>query len=201
MARIRSVHPGLLTDEAFMCLTVEQPLANTLYIGLLMESDDAGIFEWKPMTLKARILPAVNMDMAPILTCLKNHKFVTDYELDGRYLGAVRNFCRYQRPKKPHYTLPRTPEIEEWVSFKDRKFGTGGEPVLHRSETGSPKSPQMKEEGGSKNPSQKAKSQDTTVQDDPLGARPSSTPARENGSSATQDLESDPFAERGVIHA
>ena len=70
MARIRSVHPGLLTDEAFMTLTVESPLAIPLLVGLWMEADDAGTFEWKPLTLKARILPAITQNISELLDVL-----------------------------------------------------------------------------------------------------------------------------------
>ena len=64
MARIRSVHPGLFTDESFMSAS---PLARIVMIGVWTEADDNGVFEWKPLTLKARLLPADNADMAAIL--------------------------------------------------------------------------------------------------------------------------------------
>lgn len=147
MARIRSIHPGLLTDEAFMTLTVEQPLAIPLYLGLLMEADDYGIFEWKPMTLKARVLPAAPADVSMLLQVLVEQRFIVCFEVDGRKLGAVRNFCRYQRPKKPSAVHPRTPEVENWIALKERTSPTGSEPVPHQSGTGGENPPQM-EDGG-----------------------------------------------------
>ena len=76
MARIRSIHPTILTDEAFMALTVERPLAVALLIGLWMEADDAGTFEWKPLTIKARILPAAADDVSGLLDVLVRNSFV-----------------------------------------------------------------------------------------------------------------------------
>ncbi len=41
MARIRSIHPGLFTDEAFMALSL---LARVVLPGLWTECDDQGVF-------------------------------------------------------------------------------------------------------------------------------------------------------------
>ncbi len=141
MARIRSIHPGLLTDEAYMALTVENPLAIALYLGLLMESDDYGVFEWKPMTIKARILPAVTTGVEELLDALVKHRFIGTFDVDGRRLGAIRNFCRYQRPKKPNSVHPRTPAVDQWV-------GTSSPAVPNRSGTSTENPPQMEDGGG-----------------------------------------------------
>jgi len=143
MARIRSIHPSLLTDEAFMTLTVDAPLAVTLLIGLWTEADDQGVFEWKPLTMKARILPAPVVDIAPLLEVLVVNRFIRRFEIDGRIYGAVRNFTRFQRPKKPNAIHPMTEEVRAWV-------GTGSVPVGNRFRTGGEKSPQMEDGGGRK---------------------------------------------------
>ena len=70
MSRIRSIHPAILTDEEFMPLTVERPIAIALLVGLWIQADDAGVFEWKPLTLKAQILPAITDDFASMLDVL-----------------------------------------------------------------------------------------------------------------------------------
>src|SRR5271170_1684860 len=106
MARIRSIHPGLLTDEAFMALTVERPLAIALLIGLWMEADDAGTFEWKPLTIKARVLPATSDSVADLLAVLARLNFIKRYDFDGKSFGIVRNFAKYQRPKSPKDVFP-----------------------------------------------------------------------------------------------
>ncbi len=160
MARIRSIHPAIFADEAFMTLTVEAPLAIPLLLGIWAESDDGGIFEWKPLTLKAKALPAIGAsEITVLLGALVENNFIRCFELDGRKLGAVRNFVRFQRPKKPKLVLPFTPDIGRYVGYNPDgsrpNAGTGrpsdddeAEPVPNSGETSSELSPQMKEEGG-----------------------------------------------------
>ncbi|OSJ19761.1 hypothetical protein BST63_01165 [Bradyrhizobium canariense] len=63
-ARIRSIHPRLFTDEAFVsCL----PLARLLLLGIWTEADDHGVFEWKPRTLKMRLLAGDQAEVADLL--------------------------------------------------------------------------------------------------------------------------------------
>lgn len=134
MARIRSVHPSLWTDEAFVSLSIP---ARLFFIGLWNEADDQGAFEWKPLTLKMRVLPADNVDVAELLSELEEGGRVTRYEVDGKSYGLVRNFTKFQRPKKPNSVHP----------LPDGAV-TGSEPIPHQAETPSEKSPQMEEEGG-----------------------------------------------------
>lgn len=103
MARIRSVHPGLFTDEAFMGLC---PHAAILLIGLWTEADDHGIFEWKPLTLKARLLPVASVDLPALLEELLAGNLIQKFTEEGKPYGALRNFRKYQRPQKPHYLYP-----------------------------------------------------------------------------------------------
>ncbi len=141
MARIRSIHPSLFTDEAFMTLTIEQPLAPVLLMGLWTEADDEGVFEWKPLTLKARVLPAVACDVEPILRALVENRFVMQFVVDGKTYGAIRNFMRYQRPKKPNSIHPKTEQVRAYV-------GSGSEQVGNQFGTGGEKSSQMEDGGG-----------------------------------------------------
>lgn len=98
MARIRSVHPGLFTDEVFMGLS---PHARIVIIGLWTEADDNGVFEWKPLTLKARLLPVDAVDMQELLSELEASNAIKRFEYSGRVYGAIRNFRKYQKPQKP----------------------------------------------------------------------------------------------------
>lgn len=98
MARIRSVHPGFFTDEN--CVSVSA-FARLLFIGIWTEADDYGAFEWKPVTLKMRILPVDNVDVPELMEELEAYDLVRSYEHKGRKYGVVRNFAKYQRPKKP----------------------------------------------------------------------------------------------------
>jgi hypothetical protein len=158
VARIRSIHPSTLTDEEFMALTVECPIAIYLLIGLWMESDDGGVFEWKPLTLKARILPVVTVDFNSLLETLISHNFIKRFEVNSKHYGVVRNFVKYQRPKSPKYVLPQTLEMKTFAGYingKLPKSGTGrppnedsSEPVSGEFGTPYPIPPQMEEEGG-----------------------------------------------------
>ena len=142
MARIRSVHPGFLTDEAAMSLAIEAPLALTLAIGLWMEADDCGTFEWKPLTLKAKVLPAIGADaMSNLLAILQRDDIdmVKRFEIDGKPYGVVRNFVRYQRPKSPKRFHPVTADSMAYAGFNP----DGSRP---RSELGGPST------GGSSEP-------------------------------------------------
>ena len=159
MARIRSVHPGLLTDEAFMTLTVESPLAIPLLVGLWMEADDAGTFEWKPLTLKARILPAITQNISELLDVLSKLNFIRSFEIEGKSLGVIRNFVKFQRPKSPKEVFAFTLESRRFAGFTDLgkrpNAGTGRPPsddgsesVPNSVETTSEIEPQREEEGG-----------------------------------------------------
>jgi hypothetical protein len=117
MSRIRSIHPGIYTDEAFMSLTVERPLAIPLLFGLWAEADDAGTFEWKPLTIKARILPAASVTIEELLCALVEHQFIKLFEVAGKSYGVVRNFAKFQRPKEPREVFPATDEMRAYAGF------------------------------------------------------------------------------------
>lgn len=119
MARIRSIDPGLYTDEAYMTLTIEAPLGCVLLTGLWAEADDQGVFEWKPLTLKARILPAVSADVAALLDTLVGLKLIQQFSADGRAYGAIRSFRRWQRPEKPKNVYPLPVELRSYVHLGD----------------------------------------------------------------------------------
>lgn len=112
MSRIRSIHPGIWTDEAFASLSDS---AFLFYIGLLNEADDQGIFEWKPVTLRMRLRPSKDGPIDPLLTELEAHQVIRQYTIDGRQLGAIRNFTRYQRPKFPKSVHTITEDIRKYV--------------------------------------------------------------------------------------
>src|SRR3546814_8031811 len=114
MARIRSIHLGFFTDERLVSTSIA---ARVLFLGLGLEADDKGIFEWKPVTLKMRIFPADNVDVDDLLDELVRGKVILPYELEGRKYGAIRNFRKHQRPKTPNDVHPATPEILNYVGL------------------------------------------------------------------------------------
>jgi len=140
MSRIRSIHPGLFTDEAFMQAS---PNARLLLIGIWTEAWDDGVFEKKPLTLKAKIFPADNVDVSELLTELEALGFFQTFTVSGKSYGAVRNFRKFQRPKKPNSSGLLTDELRNYVAITD----DGSEPVGNQFGTSGEKSPQM-EDGG-----------------------------------------------------
>lgn len=115
MARIRSVHPGLFTDEHFVQLS---PISQVFLIGIWTECDDHGVFEWKPITLKMKLMAAYNYDAVAHLEELVHHHMVRRIEVDGKAFGLVRNFCIWQRPKKPTFRYPLPDEWRTYVGLK-----------------------------------------------------------------------------------
>lgn len=142
MARIRSIHPGIWTDEGFMALSAH---ARLLLIGLWNEAFDDGVFEWKPLTLKARIFPVDAVIVDDLLAEVEAVGFIRPaYSPDGeKRIGLIRNFQRFQRPKKPNSSGMLPDEWREYVGLK----GDSSEPVPNQFRTSGEKSPQM-EDGG-----------------------------------------------------
>jgi hypothetical protein len=126
MARIRSIHPGFFTDEAVVELSVKCPLAIVLLLGLWCESDDGGAFKWTPLALKARYLGATAADGNELLEELAALNCIRRFDIEGRAVGVVRNFARFQRPQKPEIRLPFTPESRAYAGFDaEAKRGNG----------------------------------------------------------------------------
>lgn len=120
MARIRSVHPGQWKDQDFVECSFG---ARLLALALRNEADDQGIFEWKPKQIKMNVFPADSVDVDALLAELVQFNIVKAYEVDGRRLGAIRNFRRYQRPKTPNAVHAMTDEIREYVALIATKTG------------------------------------------------------------------------------
>lgn len=143
MSRIRSLHPGFFTDERLVSTSIA---ARMLFLGLGVEADDKGVFEWKPVTLKMRIFPADNLDVASLLGELERGGVISSYEIDGRKYGAIRNFRRHQRPKTPNDIHPITPEFSIYVGLSkpiseidgdnDGQFPQKGEKQIQMEDVG-----------------------------------------------------------------
>ncbi|MFT4091857.1 MAG: hypothetical protein QM645_14080 [Asticcacaulis sp.] len=172
MARIRSLHPGQWTDEDFVSCG---PYARLLALALRNEADDNGVFEWKPVGLKMRLFPVDNIDIVELLAELVTFNQIARFEHNGKAYGVIRNFARYQRPKrpKPVHHMPdqfRTyigldapcseldededtpiPTLGEMPPFQTTSVPTMGELDPVQVTSVPPMSeivPQMKEEGG-----------------------------------------------------
>ena len=141
MARIRSIHPGIFTDEDFMALSMA---ARVVLPGLWTEADDHGVFAWKPLTLKARLVPVDNVEMAAILAELEDADFIKRFrDGGGREFGLIRNFRKFQRPKKPSYVHPFSEEFSQYVGLTD----AGPPPRGNHGGTQGEESEQMEDEG------------------------------------------------------
>lgn len=114
MPRIRSIHPGQWSDEAFVSCSA---FARLLALGLRNEADDQGVFEWKPLTIKMRLFPADDVNVPSLLAELETSNQVRKFEADGKVFGAVRNFRRWQRPEKPNAVHPLPSEMREFVGL------------------------------------------------------------------------------------
>jgi hypothetical protein len=147
MSRIRSIHPGLWTDEAFVTLS---PMARLFLMGIWNECDDNGSFAWSPLGLKMRILPADAVDAAALLAEIVGAGIVLRYEVAGKAYGAVRNFCQFQRPKKPNAVHPQTGEVVEWVNLIAREKRESVELVGNQLPTDGEIPPQMEDGGDNK---------------------------------------------------
>lgn len=112
MSRIRSVHPGFFRDDQLVPCSA---FARLLFIGLGVEADDKGIFEWKPVTLKMSIFPGDNIDIAALLAELVEADAIRQFEAGGKRYGAIRNFRKYQKPKTPNDIHPMADGIAEYV--------------------------------------------------------------------------------------
>jgi hypothetical protein len=134
MPRIRSIHPGIWTDEEFVGMSMASRL---LFIGILNECDDQGVFIWKPTQLKMRVLPSDSVDVADLLSELTEAGFIRRYAVNGSTYGAVRHFREFQRPKKPNAVHPLTDEMRAFSGTKaechsppvGNPGGNGGEAV------------------------------------------------------------------------
>ncbi|KQS84143.1 hypothetical protein [Rhizobium sp. Leaf386] len=115
MARIRSLHDGFFTDDRLVTVSMA---ARMLFLGLGVHADDKGVFEWKPLTLKMRIFPADNLDVAGLLEELASIDAIRNYEIDGRRYGAIRNFRRFQRPKTPNDIHPIPDDFRNYVGLE-----------------------------------------------------------------------------------
>ncbi|MBF0371707.1 MAG: hypothetical protein HQL52_19905 [Magnetococcales bacterium] len=133
MGRIRSVHPEQWTDDQFVTCT---PQARLLAIAIRNDADDNGIFEWNPVKLKMRLMPADDVDVGTLLEELLRTKQVMRYEVEGRALGMIRNFQRFQSPRKPtaKYPLP-SESLPNGYSIRTTFIRTSAKPVQNRCST------------------------------------------------------------------
>lgn len=142
MARIRSTHPGQWTDEEFVSVSFP---ARLLALAVRNEADDQGVFEWKPTTLKMRLFAADNVDVTELLAEIERANLVRKFTVGANHYGAIRNFRKYQRPKKPNSVYPIPAELRTYL-YLDKP---SSEPVENQDEDETPSgSPPVPPKGG-----------------------------------------------------
>lgn len=149
MSRIRSIHPGFFSDEDLVSVSMA---ARLLFLGLGVEADDKGIFEWKPLTIKMRVFPGDNLDVADLLAELEAAGAIRSFQSGPKSYGAIRNFRKFQKPKTPNDIHPATPEILEFVGLVSEIKPDESAPFPQNGEAFPPKGekPIQMEEGGDK---------------------------------------------------
>lgn len=113
--RSRTLHAEFFTDERVMQVSIA---ARILFQGLWCIADREGrLEEPHPLTLKARFLPADNVDAGALLSELVTIRLVRRYQADGMALLFIPGFPKRQRPhpKEVKSTLPAPPESDKAV--------------------------------------------------------------------------------------
>jgi hypothetical protein len=110
--------------------------------------DDQGAFAWKPIVLKALIFPADNVDFASILSELEGLQCIKKVEIDGKQVGLVRNFGKYQRPQKRKTIFVIPAEYHPFIALATdssvpvaNQGGNGTVPVANQDDNGTPSIP------------------------------------------------------------
>ena len=127
--RIRTVKPEFFTDQDLYLAEKESGLPIRLsFEGLWCCSDREGRFPWKPMELKAHILPFEDVNFSRVLDVCATRGFVVRYASGGRDYGWIPNFKRHQAinnresaselPEPPTSDVPpetstRAPHVED----------------------------------------------------------------------------------------
>jgi hypothetical protein len=102
MPRIRTIKPQFWLDENLGTIPRD---ARLMYIGLWNLSDDTGIFQWRPLQIKAQIFP-YDYDITEdnINNWLQNLIDTSDiekFEYNGKWYGRINSFLDHQDIKNP----------------------------------------------------------------------------------------------------
>lgn len=132
MARIRQTSPEQWTDPEFVAMT---PLARLLALAIRNECDDNGTFDLNPRKLKMRLLPGDNCDVEALIGELVANCQIIKYEINGKSYGMVRNFTKFQRPKKPTFWNPVPNKFPTGYELHSSYTGGAAPPVPHQFPT------------------------------------------------------------------
>lgn len=145
MARIRSVHPSLWTDDDFVSLSA---FARLMLIGIWNEADDHGLLPWKPTRLKMRIFPADDVNPRALMEELRKARFIVEIERGGEPYVAVKNFRKFQRPQRPSAPIiPIDREIARIVGLEKPNEFPPAPSALREPSVSPPRIPPQMEDG------------------------------------------------------
>lgn len=145
MSRIRSIHPGFWRDSDYVSMSA---FARLLAIGLWNICDDKGTFKWNALEIKMEIFPGDNVEVSELLDEIAKTGLIMRYECGGKAFGAVKNFAKYQRPKKPNDIHPAPQDVLVYVGRSSEPEGDEEGEVPHQAGTSGENAPQMEEGGG-----------------------------------------------------
>lgn len=137
MARIRTIKPEFFRHELLQELEANNPASYVMlvFIGLFGHCDKEGRFEWRPKMLKLDILPFLDFDIGASLELLRQAKFISRYEVDGKSYGLIPTFKEHQRisgkeaQELPKYPQPNDIECDYSGEATGKQRGSTGEAV------------------------------------------------------------------------
>jgi hypothetical protein len=130
MSHIRTIKPEYFVHEGVNEMSVA---ARLMLPGIWTCCDKHGRFEWKPKTLKLKILPFDVLDFEALMLEAVAGGFITRYEVGGQKYGLCMNWTKHQgigtREKDSKFEYPAPPKPEP-PSPSDKAA-----PVLHSADT------------------------------------------------------------------
>jgi hypothetical protein len=115
LARIRTIKPEFFLHDELFELEQETGLPVRLaFIGLWTQCDREGRFKWRPLRLKAAILPYDSVDMSRVLHALNTRGFLVKYANETGEYGVIPSFKNHQviNNKESKSDLPAVSDCE-----------------------------------------------------------------------------------------
>ena len=127
MARTRSLKPQFFKNDL---LAECQPLARLLFSGLWCMADAEGRLEYRPLRVKAEVLPYDHCDVDQLVDELEQRGFVRRYTVEDVTILVIPKFLDHQRPhpKEPTESFPPEENATAGNKFVQavNKSGTAG---------------------------------------------------------------------------
>jgi hypothetical protein len=102
----RIIREGITTSEALSFVSFE---AECLFYRLLVTADDFGLYDGRPVIVRARCMPLRDVTAAQVgewLRELAEHSLIVQYQADSRPYVAIPKFKQRTRNAAPKYPLP-----------------------------------------------------------------------------------------------